>query len=476
MRAEAPVPGAHGAEHTRSPLPPLDLSRSRRVHVGGIGGAGMSAIASVLAAMGHEVSGSDLKSSAALERLASSGVAVHVGHDAGHVGDAEVLAVSSAVSAANPEVREAARRGLPVLSRAQALASVAACRRCVAVSGTHGKTTTTSMLSLALVEAGLHPSFLIGGDVNEIGTNAVWDTGEWLVLEADESDGTFLQLDPEIAVVTNVEPDHLDYYGDFDHMVDAFDRFCTGRAGGVVAGADDAVSARLGALHGADLVGTAAGSTYRVEKLQMGVDGVAFDLACGGRVLGRVALPVTGANIALNAATAIVAALRVGVEFDAARRALARFAGVARRYEWRGEWRGVQFVDDYAHLPTEVSAVIDAARHTGPGRLVVVFQPHRYSRMASLGERFADAFVGADVVVVADVFAAGEDPIPGVTGAMVADAVRRAHPTADATFVPGRAELRTYVAALLRPGDLCLTLGAGDLTSLPDELQRAPAW
>ena len=436
----------------------------------------MSAIASVLAAMGHEVTGSDLKSSSALERLHASGVSVHVGHDARHLGHAEAVAVSSAVGALNPEVVEATRRGLPVYSRAQALASIAARRRCVAVSGTHGKTTTTSMLALALVEAGLRPSFLIGGDVNEIGTNAVWDTGEWMVLEADESDGTFLQLDPEIAVVTNVEPDHLDYYGDFAHVVEAFDRFCTRRPGGVVAGADDEVSARLGAAHGADLVGTAEGATYRVADVVSGADGVAFDLAHEGRVLGRVALPVTGANIALNAATAVVAAMRVGADFEAAQRALARFAGVARRYEWRGEWHGVQFVDDYAHLPGEVAAVIAAARQTGPARLVVVFQPHRYTRMASLGEQFADAFVGADVVIVGDVFAAGEEPIPGVTGALVEAAVRRVHPGADVAFVPGRPELRTHVTGVLRPGDLCLTLGAGDLTLLPDEITAAAPW
>jgi len=450
---------------------PLDLSRPRRVHVVGVGGAGMSAIASVLAAMGNEVTGSDLKTSAALERLAASGVDVHIGHDAGLVGQAEVLAVSTAIPPGNPEVAEASRRGLPVLTRAQALASIAARRRCVAVSGTHGKTTTTSMLSLVLMEAGLRPSFLIGGDVNEIGTNAVWDTGEWLVLEADESDGTFLHLDPEVAVVTNVEPDHLDFYGDFERLAAAFDRFCTGRPGGVVTGADDTVAARLGVAHGADLVGTSPAATFQVDGVEAGADGVAFDLRRGDSALGRVVLPVTGANIALNAAVAVVTALRVGVGFEAARRALSRFAGVARRYELRGVWRGVQFVDDYAHLPTEVAAVIAAARQSRPERLVVVFQPHRYSRIATVGGGFANAFAGADVVIVADVFAAGEQPIPGVTGAVVADAVARAHPGADVVYVPGRAELRAHVAAVLRPGDLCLTLGAGDLTSLPDELR-----
>jgi len=455
---------------------PVDLSRPRRVHVVGAGGAGMSAIASVLAAMGHTVTGSDLKASPALERLAASGVSVWVGHDPSHVGESEVLAVSSAIPASNPEVSEARRRGVAVRTRAQVLASIAACRRCVAVSGTHGKTTTTSMLALVLVEAGLRPSFLIGGDVNEIGTNAVWDEGEWMVVEADESDGTFLELAPEIAVVTNVEPDHLDHYGDFAHVVAAFDRFLSARPGGSVVGADDAVAARLGTEHGSDLAGTDPRARFRVEGLGTGAEGVAFDLFDRDARLGRIAIPVGGARIAANAAVAVAAALRVGAPFDAAQRALARFAGVARRFESRGESGGVRFVDDYAHLPTEVAAVIEAARATGPRRLVVVFQPHRYTRIAALGEHFADAFEGADVVVVTDVFAAGEAPLPGITGRVVADAVRRAHPFADVTYVAGRPELRAHVAALLAPGDLCLTLGAGDLTTLPDELQSGGPW
>jgi UDP-N-acetylmuramate--alanine ligase len=449
----------------------VDLSRPTRVHVVGVGGAGMSAIASVLAAMGHTVTGSDLKSSAAMERLAAAGVGVVVGHDAAHVAGADVVAISTAVPATNPEVVAARRLDIPVMARADILAAVASCRRCVAVSGTHGKTTTTSMLALILIEAGF-----IGGDVNEIGTNAVWDTGPWLVLEADESDGTFLALDPEVAVVTNVEPDHLDHYGDFPALVAAFDRFCTGRPGGLVVGADDAVAAELGRAHGADLVGTAPDATLRIVALEAGRDGVSFALDSAHGVLGRISLPVTGANIARNAAVAAAAALRVGASFEDAARALARFAGVARRYEWRGEARGVRFVDDYAHLPTEVSAVVEAARATGPERVVVVFQPHRYSRIAALGEAFADSFDGADVVIVTDIFPAGEQPLPGVTGRLVADAAARRHPDLDVTYVPGRAEVHRRLSRVLRAGDLCLTLGAGDLTSLPDELLVEPAW
>jgi len=459
---------------------PVDLSYPRRIHLVGVGGAGMSAIASVLAAMGHTVTGSDLKASPTTQRLSAAGVEVTIGHAPAHVGDAELVTISTAIASSNPEVVEARRLGVRVLTRAEATAAVAACRRCVAVSGTHGKTTTTSMLALILVEAGLRPSFLIGGDVNEIGTNAVWDTGPWLVIEADESDGTFLALDPEVAVVTNVEPDHLDYYGGFPQLVEAFDRFCTGRPGAapgaVVVGADDVVAAELGRAHGADLVGTSADATFRIENPTSGRDGVSFDLSTGDRRLGTISIPVTGANIARNAAVATVAALRVGATFDDAVRAFARFAGVARRFEVRGEVHGVRFVDDYAHLPTEVGAVLEAARQTGPERVVVVFQPHRYSRIGALGEQFADAFSAADVVIVTDIFAAGEQPQPGVTGRIVADAVVSRHPDLDVRYIAGREELRRHLAGVLRPGDLCLTLGAGDLTSLPDELMTAATW
>jgi UDP-N-acetylmuramate--alanine ligase len=332
------------------------------------------------------------------------------------------------------------------------------------------------LLSLVLVEAGWQPSFLIGGDVNEIGTNAVWDNGEWLVVEADESDRTFLALDPEIAVLTNVEPDHLDHYGGFENLVDAFDQFCAHARGGVVANADDALAAELGRRHGATLVGVAADADIRIENQTAGREGVSFELVRVGSRLGRLSLPVSGANLASNAAIAAAAALGMGVPFEAVARAFARFAGVARRFEHRGEARGVRFVDDYAHLPTEVSAVLAAARSMSPTRLVAVFQPHRYSRTAALWDQFTDSFESADVVVLTDVYPAGEEPVPGVTGKLIADNVSSAHPEQFLVYVPDRDALAAEVAALLRPGDLCLTLGAGDLTTLCDDLLAAPSW
>jgi UDP-N-acetylmuramate--alanine ligase len=455
---------------------PIDLAGSSRVHIVGAGGAGMSAIASVLSTMGHRVTGSDLKSSPAVERLVASGIAVSIGHDGSLMNDAELLAISTAIRPDNPEVVLAENRGVRVASRAEILAAICALRRVVAISGTHGKTTTTTLVALVFVEAGRHPSFLIGGDVNEFGTNAVWDRGEWLVVEADESDSTFLALEPQISVVTNIEADHLDHYGGFAQLVDAFDTFCARAARAVVANADDPVAAEVGRRHGALLVGKAADADLRIVDHSAGRGGVSFGLERDGELLGRLALPVSGANLASNAATAAAVAISVGIPLEAVERAFARFAGVSRRFEHRGEAGGVRFVDDYAHLPTEVSAVLEAARSMSPGRLVVVFQPHRYSRTAALYEEFAGSFEGADVVVVTDVYPAGENPVPGVTGKLLADAVAAAEPGIPVHYVARRDEIAAAVAGLLRPGDLCLTLGAGDLTGLPDELLEELSW
>jgi UDP-N-acetylmuramate--alanine ligase len=460
---------------SEDPGPP-DLSEPIHVHVVGAGGAGMSAIATVLAAMGHTVTGSDLKASPVIDRLTAAGINVIVGHAAENVGDVDVVTVSTAIRDGNPEVVEARRRGIPVYRRSTVLAAIAELRRCIAVAGTHGKTTTASMLSLMLVEAGLRPSFLIGGEVNEIGTNAVWDDGEWLVVEADESDGTFLSLRPDIAVVTNVEPDHLDHYGSFEAMRSAFGAFLQVARQRVVGG-DDVEALTLARAHGADTVGVGENCSHRLTDLDLSRSSVAFTLTgADGVDLGRLAVPVPGLHNARNAAVAAVAALAAGVDFDDAAAALARFAGVARRFEFRGVAGGVTFVDDYAHLPSEVEAALAAAKDGAWQRIVAVFQPHRYSRTAALSSDFGRAFAQADVVVITDVYGAGEPPIPGVSGRLVAEAVRRAEPGKQVVYVAGRTELRSEVASLLTAGDLCCTLGAGDLTSLPDELLAAPSW
>jgi len=447
----------------------LDLSRPRRIHIVGVGGAGMSAIASVLAAMGHTVSGSDLKDSGGLHRLQASGIDVHVGHDAALVEAAELVAVSTAIPPRNPEVVAANERGVTVARRAEILGAIASTRRCIAVSGTHGKTTTSSMLALVLVEAGLNPSFIIGGELNEIGSGAVWDDGDWFVVEADESDGTFVALPAEHVVVTNVEADHLDYYGSLAEIEAAFDRFLDA-PGHKIACADDPIAAKLGRAHDAVLYGTSDEAAVRIVDPRTERAGASFGVVRGADVLGEIRLPVPGLHNIRNATAALAMAMELGVPFDACRSALARYAGVARRFQFRGRARGVTFVDDYAHNPGKVKAVLEAAAEGGWRRVVCVFQPHRYTRTAALWRSFGSSFDPADVVVIMDVYGAGERPQPGVTGKLLVDAVLEHRPWKRVAWLPRRQDVEAYLAAELRDGDLCLTLGAGDITSLSSDL------
>jgi UDP-N-acetylmuramate--alanine ligase len=456
----------------------LDLAQPRTIHVVGVAGAGMSAIALLLVHMGHEVSGSDIKDSPVSARLRAAGVNVSVGNRAENVpSGADAVIHSTAVPLDNPELVAARALGIPVLHRAGALAAIAVTHRTIAIAGSHGKTTTSSMLALILRGAGWEPSFLIGGELNEVGTNAAYGNGEWLVVEADESDGTFLLIEPAAAIVTNVEPDHLDHYGGFDALVGAFERFIDAVPGPVVCGIDDAVGSRLAASRpNVRTYGEALSADYRVTAYRGGAGGCRFTLTARGAELGELVVPM-GVKAATNAAGAAAMALELGVEFEAIARALRGFGGVARRFQYRGERDGVAYVDDYAHLPTEVAAAIATARESFPGRVAVVFQPHRYSRTASLWADFADAFTGADIVVITDVYAAGEAPIAGISGRLVADAVRanavRAkHPELDVTYVEGRRDLLHWPARHTRAGDVVLTLGAGDLTTMPDAWMR----
>jgi UDP-N-acetylmuramate--alanine ligase len=449
----------------------LDLSSPRRVHVVGIGGAGMSAIATVLARMGHRVTGSDLKESRGLERLRLLGVRADVGHRAENVPpDVDAVVVSTAIPDSNAEVRTAAERGLPVLRRADALRALVSTRRTVAVAGSHGKTTSSSMLALILRAAGWRPSFIIGGDLNEVGTNAAYDDGEWLVVEADESDGTFLELAPEAGIVTNIEPDHLDHYGGFAGLTTAFEEFFAGIPGARVVCADDPIARRLTAAHpGAVTYGFDENATYRIVSYEGDRGGSRFAVHRDGRELGTIDLPVPGRHNAANATGATALARELGAPFEAAVDAMRGFGGVARRFQFRGEIDGVTLVDDYAHIPGEIAAMIEAAREGGWGRVIVVFQPHRYTRTARLWRDFAEAFTGADQVVLTDVYAANESPQPGVSGRLILGAVLDAHPALPVVYLPRRADVVQHALRLARPGDVVLTLGAGDLTTVPDE-------
>jgi UDP-N-acetylmuramate--alanine ligase len=437
----------------------------------------MSGIARILLARGVRVSGSDRRDTPTLMALRALGARVSVGHAAEHVAEADTVVVSTAIRADNPELRAARERGLLVLPRAVALAAVMAGRRSVAVAGTHGKTSTTSMLTVAVQACGVDPSFAIGGDLNESGSNAHAGEGDVFVAEADESDRSFLLLAPYGAIVTNVEADHLDNYGDLAAVEAAFDRFLqtVDPAGFVVVCADDPGAARLRSVPSSAPLrtyGRAEDADLVVRDLHVGQEGTSYTAVLDGRDLGRVSIQLPGEHMALNSAAALLAGLELGLPADGLIDGLARFGGVHRRFELKGVAAGVRVYDDYAHHPTEVTAQLRAARAVaGSGRLVVAFQPHLYSRTQEFAAGFGRALGLADEVVVMDVYGAREDPVPGVTGAMVAEAVPL--PADRVLFEPSWSAAAPALAARARPGDLVMTMGAGDVSMVGPEVLDA---
>jgi UDP-N-acetylmuramate--alanine ligase len=469
-------------------IPPAELLG--RVHFVGIGGAGMSGIARVFLARGLPVSGSDAKDSRIITALRAEGARIAIGHDAGNVGEAQTVVVSSAVRAGNVEVAAAAERGLLVIHRSQALFALMQGRTRIAVAGTNGKTTTTSMLTVALQHAGADPSFAIGGELTETGTNAHHGTGRMFVAEADESDGSFVIYRPHIAVVTNVQPDHLDHYGTAQNVEDAFLAFARGiPPGGLLVGcADDDGSRRLAERARAEGIRVVTYGTSQPEK-GSDSDGETPDLvaepvagrpntfvlrdASGELEPATVTLRVPGWHNVLNASAAFaVGTLGLGLDPAVVRAGLELFTGTRRRFELRGSAGGVRVVDDYAHNPGKVAAALQTARSVAAGgRVVVVFQPHLFSRTRDFAPQFGAALGAADEVVVMDVYAAREDPVPGVTGALVAAAVPL--PSDQVAFVPSWSAVADEVVSRLRPGDILLTVGAGDVTLLgPEVLSR----
>ncbi|MFZ4519151.1 MAG: UDP-N-acetylmuramate--L-alanine ligase [Microthrixaceae bacterium] len=446
-----------------------DLGVPRRVHVVAAGGAGMSAIATVLAQAGHHVTGSDAVASAALDRLRDQGVEVHVGHDAAHVAGAELVVASTAVAEDNVELVAARAAGVPVLRRIDLLPALAARQPFLSVAGTHGKTTTTSLLAVALRGAGEDPSFLVGAPVPALGGAAAYRPGRYFVIEADESDGSFLSGPRAGALVTNVEPDHLEYWGGWAQLQDGFRRFLSGTDGPRVVCADDPTAAALGAEVGAATYGTAADATHRLVDLELGPRGSQFALhGPGGPV--TVDLPLPGLHNALDAAGALALVAELGLDLAGAAAALSGWDGVARRFEHRGSAAGVEVVDDYAHLPTEVRAALAAGRSGGWPRVVAVFQPHRYSRTEALWREFGAAFDDADLLVLTDLYPAGEAPRPGVTGKLLVDSVLDHDPWRALAWMPSLDDVVGYLVGVLRPGDLLMTVGAGDVTTVGDRV------
>ena len=452
---------------------PVPLAELGRVHFTGIGGAGMSGIARIMLARGVKVSGSDAAASGLLTALADQGADVHVGHAAEHIDGADTLVVSTAIREDNPELAEARRRGLRVLHRAAALASVMLGRRGIAVAGTHGKTTTTSMLTTILRHSGARPGYVIGGILTETGLGAGDGGGAMFVAEADESDGSFLMLTPELAIVTSVEADHLDNYDGLGQIQAAFAEFAGQiTPGGVLIACADDPGARALAVAAARpgirvrSYGEAPAADYRLTGVRQ--DGMTVRFAVSGPQAGaggaaQLEAGVPGLHNALNATAAYAAALELGLAPGQAAVGLAAYRGVHRRLEPKGEAAGVLVLDSYAHHPTELAADLRTARDIRPsGRVLAAFQPHLFSRTRIFAAEFGAALGLADEAFVLDVYAAREDPEPGVSGLLVARAV----PGGRAHFIPDRADLPAAVAAAARPGDLVLTMGAGDVTAL----------
>ncbi len=458
------------------------LGRTRRVHFVGVGGIGMSGIAELLANLGYEVSGSDVKGSDVTARLQERfNVRVVEGHAAGHIGDADVVVVSSAVRRTNPEIVEAERRGIPVIPRAEMLAELMRLHFAVAVAGSHGKTTTTSMIALVLERAGLDPTAVIGGRLSVFGSNARLGDSEYMVVEADESDRSFLLLWPSIAVMTNVDREHMESYSSLDELQQAFADFANKVPfyGSVVACADDSnLMAVLPRLKRRVI-------TYGLENPAAAVFGSTVEIGSfGGRCtvhrqsavaaepLGVLELSVPGRHNLQNALAAVAVGDRLGLSFGQVAGALRDFAGAERRFERHGEAAGVMVVDDYGHHPTEIAAVLAAARATLNRRLIVVFQPHRYSRTAQLLNEFGPALKDADEIVLTDIYGASEEPIPGITLEVLADAVRQGAGR-PVHVVPSIEAVVPRVLQLARAGDAVMTLGAGSIGSVPRQLMDA---
>ena len=463
-------------------MPEISLSGRRRIHVIGVAGPGMSALATVLAQMGHDVTGSDLRDLPVLERVRAAGVRVAIGHTANAVGGCDYVVASSIIPDTNIEWAAAVNEGIPSVRRAQMLAAVCGQASSVAVAGTHGKTTSSAMLTLALTAAGENPSFLIGGDIPGLDsgdesavTSARWTGGEKFVVEADESDGTHALLPVHACLVTNIDTDHLDHFGNFESIVKSFGEFVS-RANIKVLNGDDPNLAVIAGTVGAVTFGFRGESDYRGSDLRFGDGRVRFRVSHAFYGSFDVELALMGAHNAANALGVFAMACELGVDPGTVVAALARYRGAVRRCELRETVKGARMFDDYAHLPAEISAVLGGMRadNSVTGRLIAVFQPNRFNRMAVMSPDYADAFTSADVVYINNVYSSGTAFIEGVTGQLVVDAVISAHPEAQIRYIESRDELVDAVLTDLDNGDVCVSMGCGDIEHFP--AQVAAKW
>jgi UDP-N-acetylmuramate--alanine ligase len=445
------------------------------IHLIGIGGTGMSGIAELLLNLGYRVTGSDLATTEVTERLARLGGEIAQGHKAHNVTDADVLVYSSAVKPDNPEMIEARRRGIPVIPRAEMLAELMRMKYGIAVGGAHGKTTTTWIVGLVMAAAGLDPTVVVGGRLKALGTNAKLGSGPYIVAEADESDGSFLKLSPTIAIVTNIDEEHLDHYADLDAIKSAFIEFVNKVPfyGAAVVCLDQEnvqailpqVSRRVvtyGFSPKADVCGT---------EISQDEAGVTFNVTLKGRKLGSLYVRIPGEHNVSNALAAVAVAAELDIPFAAVSEGISRFTGISRRLEHKGEERGIVVMDDYAHHPTEIRATLKATRSFWSKRIVAVFQPHRHTRTEALWEKLGRSFCDADTVIITSIYGAGEQPIPGVTAELVANAALRGGHK-DVTYVADKSEIPDRLVGMLRPGDLVITLGAGDVWKVGEEVLR----
>jgi UDP-N-acetylmuramate--alanine ligase len=451
------------------------LRKTRRLHFVGIGGSGMSGIAEVLINLGYQVTGSDLEEGAAVQRLRGLGGVVTRGHAAGNVGDADVVVVSSAVKADNPEVVEARRRQIPVIPRAEMLAELMRIKYGVAVAGSHGKTTTTSMVATILSGAGLDPTIVIGGRLGTIGSSARLGKGDLLVAEADESDGSFLRLTPTVAIVTNIDAEHLDHYVSLKRLQLAFADFLNKvpfYGCGVVCADDAGVRQVMPSLTRRVVTyGLSSAADLSAQAIELKEFHSSFDVSMQGTALGRVRIQVPGRHNVANALAAIVVGLDLEVPFARITECLAGFRGADRRFQLKGDVGGIMVIDDYGHHPVEIAATLAAAKRGWGRRTVVVFQPHRYTRVLALTSEFARAFGDADVLAVTDIYPAGEMPIAGVDAESVTRAIRdHGHP--DVTLVKDLKEVPAWLRSRARPGDMVITLGAGSVYKAGEEYLR----